>query len=169
VFTDKQLGWGAFALAVLTVGVISISAPAYPEQRITVLPVKPYNPSSPSIGHVMPAPPAPQTRHPILPPVEYDKPYDGDLTIKMVPTFEALRIACNVYNPAMLACAIHNAKSCVIYLVEDEVMRQRGWNTGLLLRHEIGHCNGWPGDHPGQRAVPSPLTHWVPVSERINR
>jgi len=22
--------------------------------------------------------------------------------------------------------------------------------TALLLRHETGHCNGWPSDHPGQ-------------------
>jgi hypothetical protein len=21
------------------------------------------------------------------------------------------------------------------------------------LRHEIGHCNGWSGDHPGARVI----------------
>src|SRR5215510_2543726 len=31
------------------------------------------------------------------------------------------------------------------------VMKARGWTTALLLRHETGHCNGWPSDHPGQR------------------
>jgi hypothetical protein len=106
---------------------------------------------------------------PILPPVEYDKPYDGDLTIKMVATLEELRERCGTRIPKMLACAFHNSKSCVIYLVEDSVMRQRGWTTGILLRHETGHCNGWPGDHPGERALPWPITHFVPVPDRINR
>jgi hypothetical protein len=164
VFTDKQLAWMAFALAAITLGVISISAPVYP-QNITIVPVKPFT------GHtVPPAPPTPlPQQYLMLPPAQYDKPYDGDLTIKMVATLEELQSACRVTNAKMLACAIHNAKSCVIYMVADEVMRQRGWNTGLLLRHEIGHCNGWPGDHPDQRPVPWPLTHWVPASERINR
>jgi hypothetical protein len=194
MFTDKQLAWFALALAAITLGVISISSPVHPQRvnnitaapKIVPLPSKvvpipppapkadlqptnnrPHNPND--MGYLAPAPRPPQTQYPILPPPEYDKPYDGDLTIIMLPTFEALRAACNVYNPKMLACARHNAKSCVIYLVEDEVMRTRGWNTGLLLRHEIGHCNGWPGDHPDQRNVPWPLTHWVPASERVGR
>ena len=39
----------------------------------------------------------------------------------------------------LLACSFRYAKNCVIYLVEDNVMRKRGWTTGLLLRHETGH------------------------------
>src|SRR5262245_58753638 len=103
--------------------------------------------------------------HLILPPVEYDKHYSGDLTIKIVPDIISLRAACSTDNETMLACAWHNDKSCVIYMVEDRIMRQRGWNTGLLLRHEIGHCNGWPVDHPGQRALTAPSTYFVPQTE----
>jgi hypothetical protein len=33
------------------------------------------------------------------------------------------------------------------------IMKARGWTTALLLRHETGHCNGWPSDHPGQRSL----------------
>ena len=66
----------------------------------------------------------------------------------------------------LLACSFRYAKNCVIYLVEDNVMRKRGWTTGLLLRHETGHCNGWPGNHPGERALPWSTTHWVPAAER---
>jgi hypothetical protein len=104
----------------------------------------------------------------VLPPVEYDRPYDGDLTIKMVPTVEQLHAECNSLNPNphTLACAYRRVNSCVIYMVEDAVMRQRGWNTGILLRHEIGHCNGWAADHPGQRALPWPIIHVLPAAQR---
>lgn len=108
----------------------------------------------------------------ILPPEQYDHFYDGDLTIKIVPDLVSLNAACSIdpdKQPNVLACAWHNAKSCVIYMVDDRVMREKGWNTGILLRHEIGHCNGWPGDHPGRRALPWPVTHLVPPEERINR
>jgi hypothetical protein len=102
----------------------------------------------------------------ILPPVEYDRYYEGDLTIKIVPTLEELRAACNNQTPSMLGCAWARGKYCVIYMVEDAVMRTRGWNTGLVLRHEIGHCNGWAHDHPGQRSVSWPSPYWVPAHER---
>jgi len=175
MFTDRQLTWAALVLGTITAVVVSISSPVYSQRNVIAVPIPPGPPikgdslrNRPNdFGLLAPAPPPPQTRYPILPPPEYDRPYNGDLTIRIVPTFEALRAACNVYNPKMLACARHNAKSCIIYLVEDEVMRERGWNTGLLLRHEIGHCNGWPGDHPDERPAPSPLTLWVPASERV--
>jgi hypothetical protein len=105
----------------------------------------------------------------VLPPEQYDRFYDGDLTIRIVPDLISLYAACGMEKPGMLACAWHNAKSCVIYMVEDRVMREKGYNTGILLRHEIGHCNGWPGDHPDRRPLPWPSTHLVPPEERINR
>ena len=61
----------------------------------------------------------------------------------------------------------YDTKSCVIIMVEDEVMRRRGWTSGLLLRHEMGHCNGWTQAHEGQRPVYSDGSHWVPASRRI--
>jgi hypothetical protein len=87
----------------------------------------------------------------------------------MVPTIEELMILCDVDNPKMLACSIraYDAKSCVVILVEDEVMRKRGWTTGLLLRHEIGHCNGWTQAHEDQRSVVEGGSHWVPDNRRI--
>jgi hypothetical protein len=119
---------------------------------IRILPVKP-----------TPAP-APKM---ILPPEEFDRPYDGDLTIRVVPDLVSLQAACGQDKPGMLGCAWHNSESCVIYLVEDKVMRERGYNTGTLLRHEIGHCNGWPPDHPRPRAMP--VSQNIPVERRIKR
>jgi hypothetical protein len=107
----------------------------------------------------------------ILPPLEYDHPYEGDLTIKIVDTLEELYAICEQRTAAMLACSYPSYadgfRSCLIIMVKDEIMRRRGWTTGLLFRHEQGHCNGWlGGDHVGQR----PLTTngwWVTPSERI--
>jgi hypothetical protein len=107
------------------------------------------NPPPPGYGE------PPKPKYMILPPVEYDRYYEGNLTIRMVNTLEELRERCNAINPLMLACSFRYEKNCVIYLVEDSIMRKRGWTTGLLLRHEIGHCNGWPSDHPGERPVPA--------------
>jgi hypothetical protein len=105
----------------------------------------------------------------ILPPVEYDHQYDGDLTIKIVDTFEELYALCGTRNPYMLACSYPgyaDHRSCIIIMVNDEKMRKQGWTTGLLFRHEQGHCNGWPGDHIGQRPL-TDSTHWLPPAERI--
>jgi len=116
----------------------------------------------------VPVTPVP-TEHKILPPPEYDHVYEGDLTIIMVKTIEELLILCNVDGPNTLACSIraYDKKSCVIIMVDDEVMRLRGWSSGLLLRHEMGHCNGWTQAHEGQRPVYAGGSHWVPGSQRI--
>jgi len=67
---------------------------------------------------VMPVPinpnptPVPNLGTEILPPPEYDHNHEGDLTIKIVPTVVELQVLCNNYAPKMLACSMHNAKSC---------------------------------------------------------
>jgi hypothetical protein len=127
-----------------------------PAQNITIVPMKP----------VLPPPSPPPRQSKIFPPEEYDHYYEGDLTIRIVPTIEALRDVCGSFYPRMLACAIRYPKNCVIYMVEDEVMRKEGWTTGLLLRHEIGHCNGWPGHHPDQRTITWPSPQYIPAAER---
>ena len=80
----------------------------------------------------------------------------------MVKTVEELLILCNIESQITLACSIraYDGKSCLIMMVEDEAMRKRGWTTGLLLRHEMGHCNGWTQAHEGQRSVYSGATHF---------
>jgi hypothetical protein len=103
----------------------------------------------------------------IFPPAEYDHYYEGDLTIKMVATVEELRAICQLDQPQLLACTLRNQHSCVIVLVNDEVMRKRNWTTGMLLRHEMGHCNGWPADHAGERSVTWPTTHWAHPDARV--
>ena len=106
----------------------------------------------------------------ILPPEEYDHQYEGDLTIKIVDTLEELFALCGQRLPNMLACSypsyMDNFKSCQIVMVKDETMRKRGWTSGLLFRHEQGHCNGWPGSHLGQREL-TKNTFWVNPAQRV--
>jgi hypothetical protein len=102
----------------------------------------------------------------ILPPAEYDHDYAGDLTIRIVDTLNELYVLCSQKNSSMLACARRNTQSCLITMVNDKIMRSRGYTTGILLRHEIGHCNGWGADHAGMRPLIS-STHIVPESARV--
>jgi hypothetical protein len=122
-----------------------------------------------SQGIYSPLPLAQQTKPKmILPPEKFDHFYPGDLTIMMVNTVDDLRAACGLdaqAHPNLLACSIRKSSACLIIMVKDEVMRQHGWNTGLLLRHEIGHCNGWVG-HDGERGVSSLSSFWAPEHER---
>jgi hypothetical protein len=116
--------------------------------------------------YIVPSKPTlPVKSFPILPPVEYDHYYEGDLTINMVNTLEELYAACGMQTRFLLACSSHTRTACLITMVKDEVMRSIGWTTGLLLRHEIGHCNGWGADHAGQRAVTAPSPHWAPAND----
>jgi hypothetical protein len=94
----------------------------------------------------------------ILPPLEYDYPYEGKLTIQRVNTVAELQDACNV-TKWLLGCSRPGATSCHIVLVADDVIRKWGWTPELMMRHEMGHCNGWPGDHRGQRP------HWEPAGK----
>jgi hypothetical protein len=50
------------------------------------------------------------------------------------------------------ACAIHTANYCLILLGPTV------WDNEGILRHEIGHCNGWPQDHRGERSTETPKT-----------
>lgn len=105
----------------------------------------------------------------ILPPPEYDHYFEGDLTIRLLDTFEELWALCGRKEDFLLGCTYPDLvqhKSCIILMVNDTQMRRRGWTTGIILRHEMGHCNGWGGDHLGQRALP-PDVHWLPPDQRV--
>jgi hypothetical protein len=87
-----------------------------------------------------------------LPPVRYDRPYHGRVTTEVVADRTALRAICTSASrdPAVAACARRGSDgtTCHIMIVK------RWANNKLLLRHELGHCNGWPGDHAGIRPYP---------------
>jgi hypothetical protein len=92
----------------------------------------------------------------MLPPVEYDKPFGGKLEEVVVKSREEMDASCKHIGLLLpnvpLGCGkLLAADHCVIYLARDEVNRSVGLTTDLVRRHEVGHCNGWPKEHPGGR------------------
>jgi hypothetical protein len=100
-----------------------------------------------------------------LPPLEYDFPYEGKLLIVRseadLPDFHM----CPKPEPGryILGCAIRyrNAdgslmKKCDIYIAPESLIGKYGLSFEDALRHEMAHCNGWPGHHPGMRPLGTP-------------
>jgi len=113
------------------------------------------------------------TTHTILPPLEYDHPYKGKLTINVVrnaaemeaacaglPKIPGGRASCAEPSTSRLMAWLRGKEgrkvydSCVIHIRNDKDLRAMGWAPEIIRRHEIGHCNGWPGDHKGGRPAP---------------
>jgi hypothetical protein len=88
------------------------------------------------------------------PPVEFDKPFTGKLTIERVESAEAVALICNLKRSA-LACAfaVPDQSRCRIVIAPEELIKAAGYTQDMVLRHEQGHCNSWPADHRGQRAL----------------
>jgi hypothetical protein len=41
-----------------------------------------------------------------------------------------------------------NRAACVIIIPTDDYIREHHQDPKSVIRHETGHCNGWPADHP---------------------
>jgi hypothetical protein len=98
----------------------------------------------------MPSPPSTM----YLPPAEFDRPYNGKITIETV-TKDQLLAQCTSATRSSLGCSFPGPKSCRIILVDEASMRAVGWTVEAMLRHERAHCNGWTQDHPGKRPYQS--------------
>jgi hypothetical protein len=88
----------------------------------------------------------------VLPPEEFDHPFEGALTVTIVKSMETVNKLCG--NPqAGVGCALvmNDGKVCSIIMAADDVIRSRGLTPEIVKRHEMGHCNGWPAHHPGAR------------------
>jgi hypothetical protein len=95
---------------------------------------------------------AAESRHPYLPPEEYDRPYTGELKIIRHDTVTEVQAACpTVPNP--MACArVFSATKCEVHLLPDYMYVRDG--PDIIMRHEIGHCNGWV--HARTEGAPKP-------------
>ena len=130
--------------------------PTVPLTRSTPTPIPPPTPAVIPIPPQRPTPPPtpvmlPVLRHVALPPAEYDRPYTGRLTVLKEDSYLLIRHVCND-TPNPVACSFRTydtvsgeTLSCLILL------GPKVHNDERALRHEIGHCNGWGGDHPGAR------------------
>ena len=93
-----------------------------------------------------------------LPPAEYDHPFDGEVVVFDELDEKALQRECgraiNLRPGATaIACAPMGGpgKKCVVHIGEQRLLALQASSFENILRHEIGHCNGWPGDHRGAR------------------
>jgi hypothetical protein len=106
--------------------------------------------------HAQQIPMKPDVRFGFLPPLEFDYPYPGELTIECG-TKEYVVEQCRGISPT--ACTKRSNKvdgsaapQCRIIIVnDDELMRQQPYPYDIMLRHEVGHCNGWGPNHEGAR------------------
>ena len=102
----------------------------------------------------------------IAPPLKYDRPYTGDLIYVRLGTEADVRAICPKSNlPYKLGCAFMSGgktkdgayNRCQVFIVIDEVISRAGFTPDNIYRHEIGHCNGWPGSHEGARLLLTPF------------
>src|SRR5262245_31633318 len=106
----------------------------------------------------------------VLPPLEYDKPYPGTLTIiradeKLIgercpKTWMQITLGCNYRNTRL--------NECTIYILNDELLNRQGWSYWVILRHEQAHCLGWGGDHKGARPIWDTFDPPAVVSQRVS-
>ncbi len=86
-----------------------------------------------------------------MPPLEYDYPYSGTLTVIRADRGMLERLCPKTSLPLTLGCNYRYAKSneCHVYIAKDELLAGTGWTYEIIFRHEVAHCNGWGGDHKG--------------------
>ena len=91
----------------------------------------------------------------ILPPLEWDKPYTGPLTIDIAKDTREVQRLCGGLPTPRVACSYsQGGKWCRIIKVSDETLRSMGWNPLHIMRHEHAHCWGvWDNDHKGARPI----------------
>jgi len=86
------------------------------------------------------------------PPARYDHPYRGKLIVKIV-AIEKLhgQSLCRKSSIVSHACAAMwdaPENQCIIWLPKVDGKVVTAEYQARALRHEIGHCNGWPANHP---------------------
>jgi hypothetical protein len=130
----------------------STPGPIPPDIRPTPAPVAlmpppiPPPPERPAIPAMMPV-----LSHVALPPAEYDHEYTGKLTVLKEDDYTFIRYVCrNTANA--IACSYRTYDlisgapiSCLIMLGPGT------WTDERVMRHELGHCNGWSNKHEGAR------------------
>jgi len=97
---------------------------------------------------------SPPTWVKLLPPEEFDHPFDGTVSVWIVTQDHIRRHHCPRAKFSMgvaLACSQKIAGTCYIFKVPDDEIKQIGFDPDIVMRHEIGHCNGWGSDHKGAR------------------
>jgi hypothetical protein len=132
------------------IGLLSVALTAAPAAAQSI----PLPPSKPAALKTFVKPPPAM----VLPPAECDHPYTaGQLFVTVVDSQADIRDKCESTRrlDVALACSqkIHrksdpSVNGCWIVIANKDVIEAAGYVYDVVMRHEIGHCNGWLGDHP---------------------
>lgn len=100
------------------------------------------------------------------PPAQYDKPYQGILNLQLAPQDQVGLLCARLFRQngargpeyrtsrQQRGCAWQNDGQCTIIASETPF---RGATPEAIIRHELGHCNGWDAGHAGvSRTGPNP-------------
>jgi len=89
------------------------------------------------------------------PPARYDHPYYGKLRIYQFSRQPDLVEACHAFetegnyfvgdNQRGCAWWSDDHSKCIVFILDKSF---NGQTPKAVLRHEIGHCNGWGANHP---------------------
>jgi hypothetical protein len=75
------------------------------------------------------------------PPLQYDHPFHGQVIEQRLSQLQLFFLC---HGPTS-ACSWVRKGVCHVVISTGE---KDGRTIALMRRHEIGHCNGWPGSHP---------------------
>lgn len=89
------------------------------------------------------------------PPSRFDHAYSGKLTAIYLPQKQVVKACANIFAkykvaaksfPSQRGCsAITSKTSCTVIVIDKPYALA---TPKAVLRHELGHCNGWPASHP---------------------
>jgi len=90
----------------------------------------------------------------LWPPPPYDK-FDGSAQIQIANDMEEMGMWCAPHplRFKLRACSFRVARPgqpvwCQVYIAPPSYLARSGDTVDDLIRHELGHCAGWPADHP---------------------
>jgi hypothetical protein len=93
------------------------------------------------------------------PPPQYDHPYHGQVIEQRLSFLQIIQLC---HGPTA-ACSWVSNGVCHIALSQAE---EDDRLIALMRQHEIGHCNGWPSNHPGGRRVEYDDEHPAATSKK---
>lgn len=90
------------------------------------------------------------------PPWYFDYPYQGNLEVTYKPSPDLVHVACTSgplgvkdtplgFKVRACAFSYNEGKNCDIILPAKRFYTNEAWQS--IVRHELGHCNGWNGKH----------------------